>query len=101
MLGLGIKMASIVAQRFADFLVRIFRRAIRPAAEAIAARHCGDNAEFMRSWEQRQSLDGDVDGNGSSDLLQATLVAMFMYCDDPCILSVGPAMTYEVLKVWN
>ena len=67
---MGIKMASIVAQRFADFLVRIFRRAIRPAVEAIAARHCGENAEFMRWWEQRQSLDVDVDGNGPFDLLR-------------------------------
>ena len=24
-----------------------------------------------------------------------------MYCDDPCILAVGPDMAHEVLKVWS
>ena len=26
---------------------------------------------------------------------------MFMYCDDPCILAVGPEMTHECLETWT
>ena len=61
--------------------------------EAKASLLAAESCEFAEWWSDRQAL-GEW---------QATLVAMFMYCDDPCILSVGPEMTYEleVLKVWS
>ena len=90
-LGFGIKMASNVAQRFADFLAHIFRKAIRPAVMRKAAQFCRNAEEFSSWWDNRLGL-GE---------LQATLVAMFMYCDDPCILAVGPDMAHECLKVWT
>ena len=90
-LGFGIKMASNAAQRFADFLVSIFKRTILPIMNGIAQRHCDTNGAFRHWWQSRQAL-GDW---------QAVLCTMFMYTDDPCILSVGPDMTHEVLKVWN
>ena len=92
-LGFGIKMVSNIAQRFADFLVHIFRKALAPAVKMLAARFCAESAEFESWWEHRQSL-----GEG---LLQAVLCCMFMYCDDPCILCVGPDMAHEALKVWT
>ena len=92
-LGFGIKMASNVAQRFADFLVHIFRKALAPVVQRLAARFCAESTEFGSWWEHRQSL-----GEG---MLQAVLCCMFMYCDDPCLLCVGPDITHEALKVWT
>jgi hypothetical protein len=92
-LGFGIKMASNIAQRFADFLVHIFRKALAPAVVRLAARFCGESSEFESWWEHRQSL--------SEGLLQAVLCCIFMYCDDPCVLCVGPDMAHEALKVWT
>ena len=90
-LGFGVKMASNIAQRFADLLVIIFRRKLAPFMQALAARKCAVSAEFTQWWEHREQL-GDS---------QAVLFSMFMYCDDPCIMSVGADMTHEVLKVWT
>ena len=56
-----------------------------------AAQFCRNAEEFSSWWDNRLGL-GE---------LQATLVAMFMYCDDPCILAVGPDMAHECLKVWT
>ena len=89
-LGFGIKMASNVAQRFANFLVNIFRKSIEPAVQKVVQKH-KHNREFCRWWDHRLKL-GDW---------QATLCAIFMYTDDPCILAVGPDMVYEALKAWS
>ena len=90
-LGFGINMASNVAQRFADFIVSIFRKAIRPAVGKKARELKQQNSNFSQWWRDRLKL-GE---------LQASLVSIFMYCDDPCILAVGPDMAYECLKAWN
>ena len=65
-LGFGIKMASNVAQRFADFLVFIFRRAVQSAIDKLAAKYCAESEQFQKWWIDRGLL-------GS---LQATLVFM-------------------------
>ena len=90
-LGFGIKMASNVAQRFADFLVHIFRRALLPAMGKIIDKYCSSNSEFQR-WVDERSMLG---------AWQHAICWMFMYCDDPCVLSLGPDMAYKALKVWN
>lgn len=90
-LGFGLKMASNIAQRFADFLVSIFRKTIRAAVVKQASIFSRSHPRFADWWQDREQL-GD---------LQATLVTMLMYCDDPCILAVGPDMAYECLKVWT
>ena len=90
-LGFGIKVTSNVAQRFADFLVHIFRKALAPAVQRLAARFCAESTEFGSWWKHRQSLDE----------LQAVLCCMLMYCDDLCILCAGPDMTHKALKVWT
>jgi hypothetical protein len=90
-LGFGIKMASNIAQRFADFMVFILKRRLQPVVEAIAAALCSKSAEFAEWWAHRQSL-----GEG-----QATLFSLLCYTDDPCFLCMGPDMTHEVLKGWH
>ena len=89
-LGFGIKMASNVAQRFADFLVFVFRRTIASAVNKAAARLSESNEAFSLWWSRRLQLGVD----------QAALVVMLMYCDDPIILCVGEDMTFEALRVW-
>jgi hypothetical protein len=90
-LGFGIKMGSNIAQRFADFLVTIFKGKMllimTRAAEEIASR-----SDTFASWWNRRKALGEW---------QAFPVTMFMYTDDPCILCLGPDMAYEALKVWN
>ena len=90
-LGFGLKMASNIAQRFADLLVHIFRKAVAPAVKAAAKELSVSNLSFQKWWLQRLSL-GDF---------HASLVVMLMYCDDPIILCVGADMTHEALKVWT
>ena len=90
-LGFGLKMASNIAQRFADFLVQIFRAAIAPVVEAAAAKLSVENKSFRDWWSHRLQL-------GQS---QATLVSILMYCDDPIILCVGNDMTHEALNLWT
>ena len=90
-LGFGIKMASNIAQRFADFIVHIFKTKLKPVMDAVAQKLALLHPVFGEWWSHRCSL-----GEG-----QAVLAAMLMYCDDPCILCVGADMTYEVLKLWT
>ena len=90
-LGFGLKMASNIAQRFADFLVHVFKKAVKPVMEQIAERLCQSNAKFKDWWASRSAL-GEW---------QATLVTMLMYCDDPIIICVGAEMTHRALKVWD
>ena len=92
-LGFGIKMASNIAQRFADFLVHIFKQQMAPVVEAAAKKLSKQSDTFARWWDDRLKL-------GS---WQAVLVVMLMYCscDDPIIICVGADMTYEALKVWT
>ena len=90
-LGFGIKMASNVAQRFANFLVHIMRQKLQPIMESLAARLCQGNQQFAEWWQHRSRL-----GEG-----QAAIAAIPMYCDDPCILCVGADMTFEALKAWH
>ena len=81
-LGFGLMMANNVAQRLADFLVHIFRKAITPVVRADVERLSASHPDFERWWSQRLGL-GEW---------QATLVAMLCYCDDPIILCVGEDM---------
>ena len=90
-LGFGIKMASNVAQRFANFLVHILKQKLKPVMQSLAKKLCGGNSRFAQWWSHRCSLGED----------QAVISAMLMYCDDPCILCVGADMTYEALKAWH
>jgi hypothetical protein len=90
-LGFGIKMASNIAQRFADFLVHIFKQTMAPVVEAAAKKLSKQSSTFAKWWDERLKL-------GS---WQAVLVVMLMYCDDPIIICVGADMTYEALKVWT
>ena len=90
-LGFGIKMASNVAQRFADFLVTIFKRTLLPKMESIAAELRRRVPEFNTWWAQHVQI----------GTWQAALCFMFMYCDDPIILTCGTEMTHEALKVWT
>ena len=90
-LGFGIKMASNIAQRFADFLVHIFKQQMAPVVEAAAKKLSKQSSTFAKWWDDRLKL-------GS---WQAVLVVMLMYCDDPIIICVGADMTYEALKVWT
>jgi hypothetical protein len=66
-LGFGIKMASNVAQRFADFLVFVFRRAVQPAIGELAAKYCAESEQFQKWWIDRCLLGP----------LQAILVSVF------------------------
>ena len=90
-LGFGIKMASNIAQKFADFLVHVMRQQLQPVMESLTGKLCGANSQFAQWWSHRCSL-----GEG-----QAVLAAMLMYCDDSCIMCVGADMTYEALKAWH
>ena len=90
-LGFGIKMASNIAQRFADFLVHIFKQQMAPIAEAAAKELSKQSCTFAMWWNDRLKL-------GSC---QTVLVVMLMYCDDPIIICVGANMTHEALKVWT
>ena len=90
-LGFGIKMASNVAQRFADFLVYIFRKTIAPAVDAATKKLAAGNEAFAEWWDQRLSMGA----------CQAALVVMLMYCDDPIILCIGEDLTHEALKAWT
>jgi hypothetical protein len=84
-------MGSNIAQRFADFLVTIFKRKILPVMDKATERIASRYGAFADWWNHRKAL-GEH---------QAFLVTMFMYTDDPCILCLGPDMTYEALKMWN
>ena len=97
MLGFGIKMASNVAQRFADLLVHIFRRALKPAMQEAIAVFSRKSPKFAEWAAARRKLDGSSPWDWCHD----ALCHMFMYCDDPCILCVGPDMAFEALKVWT
>jgi site-specific DNA-cytosine methylase len=99
-LGFGIKMASNVAQRFADFLVSIFRRALKPEMDRLIARYRREYPDFDAWVKARQGVSGSGD-MAAGDWLQEAICHMFMYCDDPCILCVGEDMAYGALKVWN
>ena len=90
-LGFGISMGSNIAQRFADFLVTIFKRKILPVMDKAAEDLAAKCVAFADWWDHRKALGKH----------QAFLVTMFMYTDDPCILCLGPDMTYEALKAWN
>lgn len=90
-LGFGIKLASNIAQRFADFLVHIFKRIVAPAVELAASKFCKENKLFAEWWQQRLAL-------GQA---QAVRVTMLMYCDDPIILCCGTDLTHEALKAWT
>ena len=90
-LGFGVKMASNIAQRFADLIAQIFRRKLAPVVAAIAHKLCQQSSEFAGWWEHRKALGTE----------QAFLTAFFMYTDDPIILCLGPVMTYEALKCWS
>ena len=90
-LGFGIKMASNIAQWFADFLVHIFRVTIAPIMDQLAAKWMSESSHFGDWWRKRSAM-GEM---------QALLCVIFMYCDDPCILCVGPEMAHGALKVWT
>jgi hypothetical protein len=90
-LGFGIKMASNIAQRFADFIVHIFKQKLQPVAERLAATWCAKSPTLARWWAHRESLGTD----------QASLFSVLMYTDDPCFLCVGADMTFEALKCWH
>ena len=90
-LGFGIKMASNIAQRFADLMVFILKQRLQPAMTAVAATLCAKSTEFAAWWKHRQAL-----GEG-----QALLFSVLCYTDDPCFLCLGPDMTHQVLKGWH
>lgn len=90
-LGFGIKMASNIAQRFADLLVHIFNAKMGPIVQKAVDQLCQRSSLVAEWWSDRLSL-----GAG-----QAILCAMLMYCDDPCIMCVGADMTHEALKAWT
>ena len=83
-LGFGIKMASSIAQRFADFLVHIFKKQLVPVVEAATERLAQNCSALSKWWADRMQL----------GTWQAA-------CDEPIITCVGADLTYEALKVWT
>ena len=81
-------MASNIAQRFADFLVHIFKKQLAPVVEAAAEKLSQNCSAFGKWWADRMQL----------GTWQAALVVMLMYCDDPIIICVGADLTYEALN---
>ena len=98
-LGFGIEMASNVAQRFADFLVHIFRQTLKPEMDKLIDGYREQSPDFDRWVMSRQEVAEASDNRAS--WLQSAIFHMFMYCDDPCVLCMGPDMAYAALKVWN
>ena len=69
----------------------ISKRKMLPVIARAAKEMASRSAASAEWWEHRTAL-GEW---------KTFLVTMSMYTDDPCILCLGPGMTYEALQVWN
>ena len=54
--GFGIKMASNITHRFADFLVHIFKQRMVPMVEAAAKKLSKQSCTFAKWWNDRLKL---------------------------------------------
>ena len=89
-LGLSIKMASNVAQRFADLLVHIFKQKVEPTMNKLTEKYCQSSDEFAAWVDSRRSIENnDKSMPVLSSWWQAAICQIFMYTDDPCILCGG------------